>query len=286
MIKAWKLVLIIGYTVLVAACDDENANLSTLKVGVYATEIEEVSILNVVKKSGRANGLNITPVVYKDYHGINAALCIGDIDANIFQTLPYLAQQTQTDPSLQQVMQSTHCQLEIVGKTFILPMGLYSRKITNVNQLQPQSVVAIPDQPVNGSRALLLLQKVGLIGLRPGAGPYATVDDVVSNPLQLVIVPMIPEQLPSVIAAASLLALDPTVAAEGGFSIQNAFALDNSPQYAVLIVARKTDASDVQYAQLVATYHSSEVVTAMENLTGGAAVPAWDTSNQLPGRME
>ena len=108
-------------------------------------------------------GLNIKIIEFTDYIQPNAALNEGSIDANIFQHQPYLDQQ----------IKDRHYQLTAIGKTFVYPMGIYSVKIKNVRETPEDAIVAIPNDPSNEGRALLLLQKAELIHLKKAAGLYA-----------------------------------------------------------------------------------------------------------------
>lgn len=86
--------------------------------------------------------------------------------------------------------------LVAVGNTFVYPIAGYSKKIKSLDELQPGSQVAVPNDPTNLGRSLLLLQKVGLIKLKEGVGLLPTVLDVTENPKNLKIVELEAPQLP------------------------------------------------------------------------------------------
>src|SRR3990167_11007415 len=112
--------------------------------------------------------LKIKLITFQDYVLPNTALENGGIDANLFQHLPYLNEQTKEH----------QLHLTAIGKTFVYPMGLYSKKINQINQLQSGAIIAIPNDPSNEGRALLILQKQGLITLKAGVGLLATPNDI------------------------------------------------------------------------------------------------------------
>ncbi len=282
MKQAWKRWLIMtGSILFLSACGQDEREVGVLRIGVV--EGPEVKIINVAKRvAEKKYGLEIKTIVFENYSVINRAVCEGEIDANIFQPMPYLKEQIQSDAGLRQVIQAHRCQLVPIASTFVYSMGLFSRTLTSLSQVPQQGVVAIPSEPISSSRALLLLQKAGLIRLRPGATVYATTDDIVSNPRQLVFVSILADRLPEVVAGAALVAVNPNYMSLAGLSIQNALAVDASPEYAVLIVTRKERAQDSRFAQLVAAYHSAEVYREAELVSGNSAFPAWRNSGSGP----
>src|SRR5690606_15390946 len=110
----------------------------------------------------------------------------GDLDANVFQNKPYLDVQAK----------QRGYKFAVVGHTFVFPLAGYSKKIKSVGELERGHTVLIPNDPTNGGRALLLMQKAGLIQLREGVGLLPTLNDVVENPLELRIMELEAPQLP------------------------------------------------------------------------------------------
>lgn len=235
-------------------------------VGVMSGPEEQ--LMEAAKKVAfQKYGLDIKVVTFSDYNMPNTALCEKKINANIFQHLPFLEQQMKNQP----------CELVPIAKTFVFPMGLYSRKITNLNQLENQAVVAIPNDPTNEARALLLLQKANLIGLRDGVTVYATPNDVIENPKQLKFVELDAAQLPRTLGDVAIAAINTTFAVPAGLSPKTAlFAESSSSPYANLIVVRKNEMNNPLILNLVAAYHSPEVTAAAKKIFGpDAAIPAW-----------
>ena len=75
-------------------------------------------------------------------------------------------------------------------------MAFYSRKVKSFAEASAGSTIGIPNDPAMGARALLLLEKGGVIKLREGAGVKATVLDIVENPKKFKIVELEAAQLP------------------------------------------------------------------------------------------
>ncbi|MCS6474225.1 MetQ/NlpA family ABC transporter substrate-binding protein, partial [Burkholderia thailandensis] len=139
-----------------------HAQAETIKVGV--TGGPHAQIMDVVKKVAAKSGLDIRVVEFSDYVQPNAALASGDLDANSYQHDPYLQAQ----------VKDRGYKLIKVADTVTFPMGIYSKRVKSLAELKPGARVAVPNDPTNGGRALLLLQKQGLLKLRADAGLKAT----------------------------------------------------------------------------------------------------------------
>ncbi len=238
----------------------------TLRVGVMGGWPQQV--MKVAQKVALDRyDLHIKVVAFDDYVLPNTALNSGNIDANIFQHLPYLQAQ----------IKSRGYKITSIAKTFVYPMGVYSRKIHNLSQLKDRAIVAIPNDPSNEGRALLLLQKVGLIKLKPGIGTEATVRDIISNPKNLRFKVLDAAQLPRVFKDSVLVALTNDFIGPTGLSIKQALIKEgpDSP-YANIIVVRTKDKDKPVFEELVAVMHSKPVVNETNKIfPGGAAIPAW-----------
>ena len=146
----------------------------TIRVGVMSGESEKVMRV-AATVAAKQYGIHLQIVTFTDYVQPNTALNNRSIDANIFQHAPYLEGQ----------MKARHYALAPLGKTFVYPMGFYSKQLTNLSQLKNGAIIAIPNDPSNGGRSLLLLAKAHLIQLRPGVGVYAKLTDIIANPRHL-----------------------------------------------------------------------------------------------------
>jgi D-methionine transport system substrate-binding protein len=124
------------------------------------------------------DGFITRAVEFGDFIQPNAALAAGDLDANAYQHLPFLeAQRAQRGYDFVPV-----------GKTVLTLMGIFSRKYRSLEALPSGARIAIPNDPTNGGRALLLLAEGGACRIRPGADHRATVADVIENPKRLRII--------------------------------------------------------------------------------------------------
>ncbi|MDP9648309.1 MetQ/NlpA family ABC transporter substrate-binding protein [Paraburkholderia caledonica] len=237
----------------------------SIKVGV--TGGPHAQIMEVVKTVAAKNGLNIKIVEFSDYVQPNAALAGGDLDANSYQHDPYLQAQ----------VKDRGYKLIRVADTVTYPMGIYSKKVKTLAELQPGAKIAVPNDPTNGGRALLLLQKQGLLKLRADAGLKATPLDIVDNPRKLKIVELDAAQIPRSLNDVDAAAINTNFAMEAGLKPkQDAIAIeDPKGPYVNIIAIREADRHKPWVAKLVAAYHSPEVKQFVEGKFGGAVITAW-----------
>jgi len=237
----------------------------TIKVCVTGGPHEQV--MEVVKQVAAKNGLTIKIVEFSDYVQPNAALAGGDLDANSYQHQPYLDAQ----------VKDRGYKLVRIADTVTFPMGIYSKKVKSLAELQPGAKIAVPNDPTNGGRALLLLQKQGLIKLRADAGLKAMPLDIVENPRKLKIVELDAAQIPRSLADVDAAAINTNFAMEAGLKPkQDAIAIeDPKGPYVNVIAIREVDRNKPWVARLVAAYHSPEVKQYIESKFGGAVIAAW-----------
>jgi D-methionine transport system substrate-binding protein len=259
------LIFILG---LAAGCSQQSTakvDQKTLKVGVTAGPHAEV--MEVVKKIAEKDGLNIEIVEFNDYIQPNVALNQGDIDVNSFQHKPYL----------DNIIKDRNYDIVSVGNTVIFPMGIYSSKLKNIADLQSGAIVAIPNDPTNGGRALLLLEKIGLIKLKPGVGLKAAVTDIIENPKNIVIKELDAAQIPRSLADMDIAAINTNYAITAGLvPTKDAIAVEdiNSP-YANIIAVRSKDKENPAVQKLIKAYHSDEVKAFIQEHFKGSVAAAW-----------
>lgn len=221
----------------------------TLKIGVTAGP--HAQILEQVKKVAARDGLKIQIVEFSDYVQPNAALAAGDLDVNIYQHQPYL----------DNANKDRGYKLVSIAPTIVFPMGLYSKKLKSLDQLASGARVAIPNDPTNGGRALLLLESNGVIKLKPGAGLKATPVDIAENPKKLKILELDAAQLPRALDEVAVAAVNTNYALPAGLvPTRDAIALESvkSP-YTNVIAVRAADKDHPLFKKLVRAYHNDEV---------------------------
>lgn len=119
---------------------------ASLKVGVTAGP--HAMIMEKVKELAKDKGLDIQIVEFNDFILPNVALNDKEIDVNSYQHQPYLDEQ----------VKNRGYKLKSVGKTVLMPLGIYSKKIKALSEIKENSKIAIPNDPTNGGRALKLLE--------------------------------------------------------------------------------------------------------------------------------
>lgn len=269
MLKFTKLKRVMSFILLgiaLAACGHHDEN--TVKVGTIAGP--ETELMQVAKKVAQQQGINIEIIEFSDYIMPNTALNDGSINANMFQHQPYL----------EQTIKDRGYKLAAIGKTFIYPMGAYSSKYRDLTQLHPGATIAIPNDPSNGARALLLLAKTGLITLKPGVNVNATPKDIIKNPQGFKIVELDAAQLPRALADVDLAFINTNYAIPAGLT-PNSDALikeDADSLYANIVAVREADKDNPKLKILVEALHSPEVKQTAERLFHKQAIPAWEQS--------
>ncbi len=242
------------------------AEKNSLTIGVTAGPHEE--IMEVVKQILAKEGIAVKIVTFTDYVAPNLALSEGELDANSFQHLPYL----------EQFSKDRKLDLVSIGNTFIFPMGIYSRRIKSLDELKKGATVAIPNDPTNGGRALLLLQEAGVIKLRKGVGSKATVLDIADNPKNLKIVELDAAQLPRSLEDTDASAINTNYAIEAGLNPAKDAIFREGPKspYVNIIAARAKDKDLPIFKKLLEAYHSEEVKQFVTTRFKGSVAVGWE----------
>lgn len=244
------------------ACNKPSPN--TLTIGTIAGP--ETDLVEVAKDVAQKQyGLTIKIVEFNDYNLPNEALRDGSLDANVYQHLPYL----------KAAMKAHGYDLEAIGKTFVYPTGIYSSKIKSLAQLPEHATIAIPNDPSNEARALLLLQKAGLIELKDENS--VSIADIANNPKHLVIKELDAAQLPRILADVDAAVINTTFAIPAGLSPTRdaIFVEGKDSPYANLIVIRRNSNKKPQLEEFVKAMNSPEVTNKAKEIFGDSAIPAW-----------
>ncbi|MEQ3642630.1 MAG: MetQ/NlpA family ABC transporter substrate-binding protein [Paracoccus sp. (in: a-proteobacteria)] len=236
-----------------------------IKVGVSPGEHGE--IMEKVAEVAEPLGLTIEVIEFSDYVVPNQALADGDLDANSFQHRPYLENQ----------MKDRGFELVEVGTTITTPMGIYSDKVEDIADLPEGAQVAIPNDPTNGGRALLILQDLGLITLAEGTGLVPSPLDVSDNPKGLQFLELDAAQLPRALADADIAVINTNYALASGLSPrEDAIAMEkaDSPYVNILVVQQGREA-EPWVKTLVEAYQSPEVKAFIDEKYDGAVITSW-----------
>ncbi|RLM24261.1 methionine ABC transporter substrate-binding protein MetQ [Brenneria alni] len=252
----------------IAGCGQEEKDPNHIKVGVIVGAEQQVA--EVAQKIAKDKyGLDVELVTFNDYVLPNEALSKGDIDLNAFQHKPYLDQQ----------IKDRGYKLVSVGNSFVYPIAGYSKKIKSLDELQDGAQVALPNDPTNLGRSLLLLQKVGLVKLKENVGLLPTVLDVTENPKNIKLVELEAPQLPRSLddAQIALAIINTTYASQINLtpSQDGLFVEDKDSPYVNLLVAREDNKDAENVKKFVQAYQSDEVNEAANKIFNGGAVKGW-----------
>jgi len=236
-----------------------------LKVG--ATAVPHAEILNFVKPLLSKEGVDLQIVEFSDYVQPNQALAQKELDANFFQHIPYLTKFS-TERNLA---------LTYTVPVHIEPMGVYSKKLKSLTDLQIGAQIAIPNDPTNAGRALALLEKAGVIKLKEGSGVKATVSDIVDNPRKLDVRELEAPLLPRALDDVAVAVINTNYALEAKLSpVKDAIFIEpkDSP-YANVLAVRKGDENRLEIQKLSKVLNSGEVKQFINDKYQGAVVPAF-----------
>ncbi|WP_407332490.1 MetQ/NlpA family lipoprotein [Enterovibrio sp. 27052020O] len=248
-------------------CGQEEAvDLTKVKIGVMAGAEEQVAEI-AAKVAKEKYGLDVELVTFTDYVSPNAALEEGSIDANAFQHKPYLDQQ----------ISDRGYKFTVAGNTLVYPIAGYSSKVTSVDQIENGAQIAVPNDPTNLGRSLLLLEQQGLIEVEDTAGLNATVLDITSNPKDLKIVELEAAQLPRSLEDVTLAIINTTYASAINLSPEKdgVFVENKESPYVNLIVARTDNVQAQNVQQFVQAYQSDAVFNAAVETFDGGVVKGW-----------
>jgi len=156
-------------------------------------------------------------------------------------------------------------------------MGLYSRQIKDLKDLPKGAKIAIPNDPTNGGRALLLLQKQGLITLKDSSNILSTVQDITSNPNDYQFVELEAAQVPRSLDDVALAAINTNFALNAGLNPgKDALAIESKDSpYVNIVTVLKGNESDPKIKKLMEALHSPEIKKFIEEKYKGAVVPAF-----------
>ena len=236
-------------------------------LSVAATAVPHAEILEFVKPALAKEGVELKIKVFTDYVQPNVQVAEERLDANFFQHQPYL----------DEFNKSRGTELVSIAGVHVEPFGAYSSKVKNLSELNEGAQVVIPNDATNGGRALLLLQKTGLISLKPEAGITATVKDIADNPKNLKIRELEAATLPRVLNQVDLALINTNYALEAKLNpTKDALAIEGSDSpYVNILVVRADRKDDAALQKLAKALNSAEVKSFITEKYQGAVVPAF-----------
>jgi D-methionine transport system substrate-binding protein len=263
MLYKSKFLSIILCCSLLANCGSQT-DPNTIVVGtISGPETELVDVAQKVAK--QQYGQEIKIVEFNDYNLPNEALNDKTLDANVYQHLPYL----------EIASAARHYDFEVIGKTFVYPTGIYSKHHKTLESFPQKAIIAIPNDPSNEARALLLLTQAGLITMQSPLS--SNIKDITSNPKNLRFKELDAAQLPRILGDVDAAIINTNYAIPAGLDLKDdaLFVENKHSPYANIIVIRKNSDKKDKLAILVKALNSPEVQQKAQELFGNAAIPAW-----------
>jgi len=241
------------------------AQAETIKVGV--TPGPHAQVLEAAKAVAAKKGLDIQIVEFSDYVVPNTALDTGDIQANSFQHQPYLDNQ----------VADRKFKIVSVGGTINFPMGIYSKKVKSWDEVKTGATIAIPNDPTNGGRVLILLRDKGIIKLKDGVGFKPSLLDITDNPKKLKVTEVDAAQLPRTLPDVDVAGINTNYATQAGLDPVKDAILREEPKgpYANVIAVRIVDKDKPWVKTLVESYQSPEVKEFIEKTFKGSVLATW-----------
>ena len=254
------------FTALAAALTAGFAQASE-KLVVAATPIPHAEILELIKPTLAKEGVDLQIKVFTDYVQPNVQVAEKRLDANYFQTLPYL----------ENFNKGKGTNLITVVGVHVEPFGGYSKKIKKIEDLKDGATVAIPNEGSKSGRALLLLQKAGVITLKDPTNALATPKDIASNPKNLKFKELESALLPRVLDQVDLDLINTNYALEAGLNpAKDALIIEDAKSpYVNFLVARPDNKDSDAIQKLAKALTSPEVKAFIEKKYNGAVVPAF-----------
>lgn len=236
-----------------------------LKVGIISGPEHEVAEI-AAKLAKEKYNQEVELVIFTDYSSPNEALNKGDLDLNAFQHKPYLDKE----------IADKGYKLVPVANTFVYPIAGYSKKIKSLDEIKDGDTIALPNDPTNLGRSLILLEKQGLIKLKDD-NLLSTTLDIVENPKHLKITEIEAPLLPRTLDDVTLAIINSTYAGQIGLTPtkDGIFVENQDSPYVNLIVARENNKDSEAVNAFIKAYQSEEVYQKANEVFKGAIVKGW-----------
>jgi len=265
-----KLISVLAALLVLAGCSSSNpggGDAASQKLVVAATAVPHAEILKQVKPILAKDGVELEIKVFADYVQPNVQVLEKSVDANYFQTKPYL----------DAFNRERGTNLTVVTGVHIEPFGAYSHKIKSIDQLPDGATVTLPNDPSNNSRALLLLAKHNIITLKDPSNELSTLKDITANPKQLKFRELEAAMLPRTLDEVDLALINTNYALAAGLNpTKDALLIeDKDSPYVNYLVARPDNKDDPRVQKLAKALTSPEIKAFIEQKYQGAVLPAF-----------
>ncbi|MBQ9248757.1 MAG: MetQ/NlpA family ABC transporter substrate-binding protein [Oscillospiraceae bacterium] len=238
----------------------------TVRIGLTGAVYEP--IWDVVKEKLAPEGINLEYVQFNNFSLPNNALNNGEIEINAFQHHAFFNNDTS----------SNGYDLTAIGDTYIVAMGIFSDKLTDLSELKDGDVVGVPNDVTNEGRALKLLESAGVIVIDPEAGNSPTINDITEYKVQVKFQEVDANLVPSILPDVAVAVVNGNYAADAGLKAADALYMENEyadNSYYCLIAVRSEDADNPIYQRIVEAYQCDEVIDVYNSQFAGLFTPTW-----------
>ncbi|MBY0093208.1 MetQ/NlpA family ABC transporter substrate-binding protein [Priestia aryabhattai] len=266
--------LLLLFILAITGCSNSSSSADSkeakIKVGIRSSELRTWEF---IKEKAKKQGLDIELMNFSSAYDPNQALAEGEIDVNAFQHVAYLDSFNQKNGT----------DIVPIGTTIIAPLGLYSEKYKSLKDIPNGSQIAVPNDPSNWGRALILLQEADLITVVEGFDGNGGEDKIKRNPKNLKIVPVDSASTPRVMQDTAASIINNGVAVEAGLSLKDALIHENktAKPYINVIAARKKDQDKVYLKKLVKVYQSKSTAAFIKKIYKGNYIPTFISLKEL-----
>lgn len=249
-----------------AVAGENPEEIKELKIGATVGPYSDM-VSNAIKPILEQKGYKVEVIEFSDYIQPNIALGNGSLNANLYQHKIYM----------EQFAKDNDLDLSVLLPIPTVPMGIYSNKYQSIYEVKEGSSVAIPNDPTNLARALLILQDVGLIKFDQNANPLTVSEkDIIDNPKNLVFQPIEAAQLPRSLESTDLSAINGNFALAAGLSLQAALQLENIPaDYLNNVVVNTKDLETAFAKDIREAVESAEFEKVIDEQFQGYSKPDW-----------
>lgn len=236
-------------------------------IRIGATPVPHADILNFIKPKLEKEGVELKVIEFTDFIQLNLALNSKDLDANYFQSTPYL----------ENFEKQYGIKLASLVGVHLEPMAVYSKKYKSLAEIPNGARIALPSYPTTEGRALKVLDSTGLIKLRKDATLLSTVKDIAENPKNLNFYELEAAQVPLALNDVAAAVINANFALQAGLSpIKDSIAIEpSSSPFVNIVVVRPGDEAKPAYQKLKAAITSPEVKKFIEEKYKGGVIPTF-----------
>ncbi len=254
-----------------SACGSAPAEADASKLVVAASPAPHAQILtDFAAPALKEQGIELVVKEYTDYILPNKDTDGGSVDANYFQHINYLDNYNAENGT----------DLVSAGAVHYEPMAVYAGKSADLDAIADGAVIAVPNDPTNEGRALLLLQDLGLIKLSDPEDLETTPKDIAENPYNLVFQELEAAAVPRALQSVDFAVINGNYAIEAGYHVEDALAHEETgsravEQYANIVCTAADHADDPQVKALVELLQSDDFKAYLEANYGQDVLPAF-----------